>query len=127
MTEPTIPKQRSAPTKRKTNTPATGADAVVGFDLPKALEDQQAEAQPSLQDQDNTLTLNTSNEGGRMEPAAETRSDDLARMIAEAAYYRAERRGFAPGYEIEDWISAEIELNARLNDEDKGASVGIGG
>jgi len=24
--------------------------------------------------------------------------------IAEAAYFRAERRGFAPGHELEDWL-----------------------
>jgi len=28
----------------------------------------------------------------------------LYRMIAEAAYYQAERRGFAPGFELEDWL-----------------------
>ena len=28
-------------------------------------------------------------------------------MIAEAAYLRAERRGFAPGHEHEDWFAAE--------------------
>lgn len=31
-------------------------------------------------------------------------------MIAEAAYYCAERRGFAPGHELEDWLQAEVEL-----------------
>jgi len=28
-------------------------------------------------------------------------------MIAEAAYYLAEKRGFAPGKELEDWREAE--------------------
>ena len=28
-------------------------------------------------------------------------------MIAEAAYYRAEKRGFAPGHDLEDWLEAE--------------------
>jgi hypothetical protein len=32
-------------------------------------------------------------------------------MIAENAYYRAERRGFLPGYEIEDWLAAEAEID----------------
>lgn len=32
-------------------------------------------------------------------------------MITEAAYYRAQRRGFAPGYELDDWLAAEIEIN----------------
>jgi len=28
-------------------------------------------------------------------------------MISEGAYLRAERRGFAPGHETEDWLAAE--------------------
>lgn len=35
-------------------------------------------------------------------------------MIATAAYYRAEHRGFAGGYEMQDWISAEAEIDAHL-------------
>jgi hypothetical protein len=35
-------------------------------------------------------------------------------MIATAAYYLAERRGFAGGYEMQDWISAEAEIDAKL-------------
>jgi hypothetical protein len=30
--------------------------------------------------------------------------------IAEAAYYRAERRGFVPGHALEDWLEAEREF-----------------
>jgi hypothetical protein len=33
-------------------------------------------------------------------------------MIAEAAYYRAEARSFAPGHEIEDWLQAEKDIDA---------------
>ena len=35
-------------------------------------------------------------------------------MIATAAYYRAEKRHFAPGCELEDWIAAELEIDALL-------------
>jgi hypothetical protein len=35
-------------------------------------------------------------------------------LIAEAAYFRAERRGFVPGFENEDWYAAEREVNERL-------------
>lgn len=35
-------------------------------------------------------------------------------MIAEAAYYCAERRGFAPGQELEDWLRAEARIDASL-------------
>lgn len=31
-------------------------------------------------------------------------------MIAEAAYFKAEKRGFYPGYELCDWLEAEKEL-----------------
>ncbi len=33
------------------------------------------------------------------------------RRIAEAAYYRAEARGFVDGYELEDWLEAEAEID----------------
>ena len=29
--------------------------------------------------------------------------------IAELAYYKAESRGFEPGYELDDWLEAERE------------------
>jgi hypothetical protein len=35
-------------------------------------------------------------------------------MIAEAAYYIAERRGFEVGHEIEDWLLAEHQIDAVL-------------
>jgi hypothetical protein len=31
-------------------------------------------------------------------------------MIAEAAYYRAEKRGFAGDQSLEDWLAAEEEI-----------------
>jgi hypothetical protein len=35
-------------------------------------------------------------------------------LIAEKAYLRAERRGFTPGHETEDWLAAEVEVDALL-------------
>jgi hypothetical protein len=35
-------------------------------------------------------------------------------LIAEKAYLRAERRGFGPGHETEDWLAAEAEVDALL-------------
>ena len=35
-------------------------------------------------------------------------------LIAEAAYLRAERRGFSPGQETDDWLAAEAEVDALL-------------
>ena len=41
-------------------------------------------------------------------------AEDRSAMIAEAAYLRAERRGFTPGHETEDWLAAEVEVDALL-------------
>lgn len=35
---------------------------------------------------------------------------DREAMIAELAYYKAEKRGFLPGYELENWLESEKEL-----------------
>ena len=47
---------------------------------------------------------------GARDPSAE----EIYQMIAEVAYYRAEKRGFTPGLEEEDWRQAEIEVRERL-------------
>lgn len=50
-------------------------------------------------------------------PKGKTRAapeEDLRQLISEAAYYRAKRRGFAPGHELEDWIQAEAEVMGRI-------------
>lgn len=41
---------------------------------------------------------------------AETRR----RLIAEAAYYKAEERGFVPGWEESDWFAAEQEIDRQF-------------
>jgi hypothetical protein len=35
-------------------------------------------------------------------------------LIAAEAYFRAERRGFAAGNELEDWVAAEMAVDSRL-------------
>src|SRR2546421_2652792 len=42
-------------------------------------------------------------------------------MIAEAAYLRAEQRGFVPGCETDDWLLAEAEVDALLEAEHDGS------
>lgn len=37
-------------------------------------------------------------------------------MIAQSAYFRAERRGFAPGAELQDWLAAEAEIDRALGE-----------
>ncbi|MFO1350519.1 MAG: DUF2934 domain-containing protein [Gammaproteobacteria bacterium] len=40
---------------------------------------------------------------------------DRRSMIAQAAYFKAERRGFSPGQELQDWIEAEQEISAAID------------
>ena len=50
---------------------------------------------------------------GHREPPAETPVGEARyRWIAHAAYLRAEKRGFTPGQEVEDWLAAEREFLA---------------
>ena len=51
-------------------------------------------------------------------PEAAADPDELRyRRIALAAYYRAERRGFAPDGALDDWLAAEQEEEAQRTGE----------
>lgn len=41
-------------------------------------------------------------------------NEDRHSMIATAAYYRAEQRGFKTGSEMQDWLEAEAEIDAPI-------------
>ncbi|MBS0422465.1 MAG: DUF2934 domain-containing protein [Proteobacteria bacterium] len=57
-------------------------------------------------------------------PVAVAVSEEVRRaMIAEGAYLRAERRGFAPGREKEDWLAAEAEVDALLKARHDGTAL----
>jgi hypothetical protein len=43
--------------------------------------------------------------------------EDRNACIAAAAFFIAERRGFTPGHELDDWLEAEREVDARLCSE----------
>lgn len=40
-------------------------------------------------------------------------NDSKLEHLATAAYFKAEARGFAPGRELDDWLSAEAEMGGR--------------
>jgi len=40
--------------------------------------------------------------------------DERSQMIAEAAYYRAEKRGFNPDGQVDDWLQAEVMIDEIL-------------
>jgi Protein of unknown function (DUF2934) len=44
-------------------------------------------------------------------PASLDPSSSREALIATAAYFRAEKRGFRPGHETEDWLAGEREVD----------------
>ena len=47
-------------------------------------------------------------------PARIPSGEERGAMIAQAAYYLAEHRGFAPGHDLEDWLLAESQIDAAI-------------
>jgi len=47
----------------------------------------------------------------RPDPGPNLSAQERNRFVAQAAYFRAEKRGFAPGCELQDWIEAEAEVS----------------
>ncbi len=41
-----------------------------------------------------------------------------AAMVAECAYFRAEKRSFDPNHELDDWLAAEAEIGRALLQEE---------
>ena len=39
--------------------------------------------------------------------------DEFREMVAKNAYYRAEKRGFKPGHEMDDWFEAEKDIKSQ--------------
>lgn len=47
-------------------------------------------------------------------------------LISEAAYFRAEARGFVPGSDLDDWLDAEAEIDGQLAEHGwRGAQTGV--
>lgn len=49
------------------------------------------------------------------QPPDGTEAEQRRKLIAEAAYLRAERRGFEQGDPMQDWLEAEREVDQRLH------------
>jgi hypothetical protein len=75
----------------------------------------------------NEPKLNISSEDGDLSGDAQIISTTLVatpapqinrqQLIEEAAYHHAQARGFEAGHEVEDWLAAEAEVDARLSSE----------
>ena len=87
-------------TRRSKESPATPSPASAG-----------RTARPRRRKPTETAAAESTGATARGKVAPEARRG----MIAEAAFLRAERRGFAPGAEVEDWLAAEREIDALLS------------
>ena len=48
--------------------------------------------------------------------SASADSDLRRQLVAAEAYFLAERRGFAAGHDLEDWLAAEATVDSRLRE-----------
>lgn len=99
---PTRPRTGPSRTKQTTTAPTAPAQSSA-----KRLNSAADEASPS-----------TEVTAARLE-RREIPSFSLSReaRIAEAAYWRAERRGFTAGRELDDWLAAEREIDGDSESE----------
>jgi len=58
---------------------------------------------------------NDSNANSQGTNAAQHDASQRNQMIATAAYFRAEKRGFSPNNDQADWFESEVEINKLLN------------
>ncbi|HXX84023.1 MAG TPA: DUF2934 domain-containing protein [Casimicrobiaceae bacterium] len=66
------------------------------------------------------------------QPFAEGGQDSLDadlrhRMISEAAFHRYAERGYADGYDMDDWLQAEAEVDHLLVNRERGETSRRGG
>jgi hypothetical protein len=50
----------------------------------------------------------------KSDPSAGNNDCQRENMVAEAAYFHAERRGFAPENDLADWLQAEADVESLL-------------
>ena len=111
-----VPAAPKAPAKTvaKPKAPKVSADskpAAAPVTVPAEVKEVSATAAPEKRAAKPKSTKATTAAPTRTQVSEDTRRG----MIAQAAYLRAERRGFAPGGEHEDWMAAEREVDALLN------------
>lgn len=77
-------------------------------------------AKPATTQQAPSPRLSASRSRARTRKSGTVSAEDRCRYIAEAAYFKAEMRGFERGKELEDWIAAEAEIDALLDSRGAG-------
>lgn len=82
-----------------------------GTHLAEASDSGPSPPLPCLGEIEMTITTSDRMDAAAWGPLARLR-EDRHRRISEAAYFKAEKRGFAPGHEVDDWLAAEEEIDA---------------
>jgi hypothetical protein len=86
--------------KRSTNRKSATSTALTGATPKRA-------ATPAAGTRKRTKTVT---KGSTARPTAALSPQQRAKRIAEAAYFLAEQRAFAPHHELDDWLAAERSL-----------------
>jgi len=106
MTDEETPKRKTAPPKEKSAGTAKAVSKPKSASKAKSVSKAKMMAVPSV----GSPSVGT-DEADDMVSAPV----DRQLMIEREAYLRAERRGFEPGHELEDWLAAEHSLGAGAN------------
>ena len=77
---------------------------------------QKTKVTPKMTDRGVTVAVKSKQRNSEVRPGSgpALSAQERERLVARAAYFRAEKRGFAPGCELQDWVEAEAEV-VRLN------------
>lgn len=61
-----------------------------------------------------TAKVKVATTGTESPPSVHSSSISREERIAEVAYYLAEKRGFVPGHELQDWVEAELIIQVEF-------------
>lgn len=105
MSDALTPDRSEAPKRKRNSPPATGSAKA------KAKAKAAPKAKPGAAPKKTARKAAASRPGTTGQAITD---QERWRLIAEEAYLRAERRGFEQGDPIDDWLSAEREVDERL-------------
>ena len=108
MAKPKLPKKsvkETLPTTNLVSAPETTTEAFAAPVIEQTIETQKKEPRKTVRKPEIVKT----------EPRANLVPINLEDEIRRAAYLLAERRGFEPGHDAEDWLAAEREVRQRYH------------
>jgi hypothetical protein len=79
---------------------------------------QKSKATPKATDRGVAVAVKSKKGNSEIRPGSgpTISAEERERFVAQAAYFRAEKRGFAPGCELQDWVEAEAEVLRLIGD-----------